>query len=277
MADVGSTRPALTFVKLGGSLITDKTGKEAVRQDVLRRLASELAAALGQTDGRLVVGHGSGSFGHLAAVEHGFVGRRGADLPVSAISAVQDAAARLHRRVVGALIDAGVSPFSIVPGSAFVAQEGKADDVCLEPLDRALEEGLVPVLYGDVVLDSRQRAVILSTETLFAVAIAYLRRVGWPVRRVVWLGQTEGILDEEGRLVQEVRPDLAAAVERLVGRSQGTDVTGGMSHRLEAALDLARLGVESVIADGRVPGLLERAVAGRPVRGTIVVVDRDGT
>ena len=61
------------------SLITDKTGREVVREEILERLAGELSAALKRRGGGLVLGHGSGSFGHLAAVEHGFAGRRGAE------------------------------------------------------------------------------------------------------------------------------------------------------------------------------------------------------
>ncbi len=50
----------------------------------------------------------------------------------------------------------------------------------------------------------------------------------------------------------------------------GTDVTGGMRHRIEAAWRLAELGVRSWIVDGRVPGNLERAARGESVAGTLV-------
>ena len=38
--------PELIFLKLGGSLLTDKTRPQALRGDVLARLASEIAGAL---------------------------------------------------------------------------------------------------------------------------------------------------------------------------------------------------------------------------------------
>ena len=38
----------LTFVKFGGSVITDKTGQEAPDLPTIRRLAAELRAALNQ-------------------------------------------------------------------------------------------------------------------------------------------------------------------------------------------------------------------------------------
>ena len=60
------------FLKLGGSLITDKTQVETVRADVLTRLAAEIAQARRENTAlRLVLGHGSGSFGHVAAARRG--------------------------------------------------------------------------------------------------------------------------------------------------------------------------------------------------------------
>ena len=58
----------LTLVKLGGSLITDKRVEKSFRRDVVKRLADEIAAARAvDPELKLLIGHGSGSFGHFAA------------------------------------------------------------------------------------------------------------------------------------------------------------------------------------------------------------------
>ena len=51
----------------------------------------------------------------------------------------------------------------------------------------------------------------------------------------------------------------------------GTDVTGGMRHRLETALELAGLGIPSLLANGLTPGLLSAALRGEEVTGTEVI------
>ncbi len=62
----------LIFLKLGGSLITDKSKARAPRLDVIRRLAAEVRQARAeQPNLALVLGHGSGSFGHLEAKRYG--------------------------------------------------------------------------------------------------------------------------------------------------------------------------------------------------------------
>ena len=72
----------LVFLKLGGSLITDKTRPEAARTTVIRRLARELAETLRVRPSlRLVLGHGSGSYGHMVGerfgVRHGVINEEG--------------------------------------------------------------------------------------------------------------------------------------------------------------------------------------------------------
>ena len=61
----------LTFVKLGGSLITDKRVEQAFRADIAARVAFEIAQAVNAAPQPLIIGHGSGSFGHFPAHVHG--------------------------------------------------------------------------------------------------------------------------------------------------------------------------------------------------------------
>ena len=62
----------LVFVKLGGSLITDKRVENSFRADAAARVAAEIQSALTRNpDLRLLIGHGSGSFGHVAAKRYG--------------------------------------------------------------------------------------------------------------------------------------------------------------------------------------------------------------
>ena len=61
----------LTLIKLGGSLITDKRTEKAYRAERADAIAAAIRQALDTIPGvQLVVGHGSGSFGHMAAKRH---------------------------------------------------------------------------------------------------------------------------------------------------------------------------------------------------------------
>ena len=67
----------LVFLKLGGSLITDKRLPETPRLDVIRQVAATIAACLHREPAlRLLIGHGSGSFGHVYGRRYGTARRR---------------------------------------------------------------------------------------------------------------------------------------------------------------------------------------------------------
>jgi len=260
----------LVLLKLGGSLLTEKTGVEVLRPAVLERLAREIAEFAREAPGRLVVGHGSGSFGHVAAHRHGIAGglRDAAQLP--GIAQTQDRAAALHRHVVAALLEAGALPFSIAPSSSVVAAGGEAVAFADEPLLLALDRGLLPVLYGDVVMDRLQGVAIASTERLFALLARQLHERGRTIARAVWLGETDGVYDRDGRTLPQLSAETLAGAAESIGGASGTDVTGGMRHRVDTALELARLGIPSLVANGLTPGLLGRALRGERVAGTEV-------
>ena len=283
-ANASDGRLHVTLVKLGGSLITDKTKPRTVAKDHLRRLAAEIAA--GWSGGGLVVGHGSGSFGHPEARAAGLAGGRGGARPEPGaermgIARTQSAAIELHRLVVDSLVEAGVPAYSQLPSGFLTARDGEPEGEPPAPLAAALRQGLVPVTMGDVVVDRTRVASIVSTETVFAFLVGALGRLGIDVRRVVWLGVTAGVLDSDGGLIPRIDESNIGTASSSAGGSPAVDVTGGMEHRLTVAWELAQRGVGSLIADGRRPGLLESVLrqpngeaddAGTLVRPTGTVV-----
>ena len=262
--------PDLVVVKLGGSLITDKRTDSALRPEVLARLCREIAAGREQLEESLIVTHGSGSFGHVAARRHEY--SEGAALSSKGgVSDIQVAAHRLHGLVTEALIAAGVECYSIVPGSSLVSRFPAPLELFEKPLRLALDLGLVPVTCGDIVLDPRLRGTIVSTEALLSELVRQLDPSWFRVRLILWLGETEGVLDAEGNTVPRVDADNIEAVLAEVGGAAGTDVTGGMRLRVQTAWELAGRGIESRVLNGLRPGCLEAALARRDAGGTVVV------
>lgn len=252
----------VVLLKLGGSLITEKSRRETARPEVIARLAEEIARALPRLQERLVLGHGSGSFGHVAARESGIAEGLSSPAQLPGISKTQERAAALHRQVFDQLLAAGLAPFSIAPSSCLI-YKSRQPDLTIKPLLMALRNGLLPVVYGDVVMDLDQGVRICSTETMLEILAHRL-----PVRRALWLGETDGVYDGEGKTIPRLSADDFEQALESIGSPAGTDVTGGMRHRVETALSLTRLGIRSVLLNGLTPGLLERALLGEDVPGT---------
>lgn len=268
---MGRTSPdGLTLIKLGGSLLTDKSAVESLRAEVLERIAREVAAASLGAPGRLILGHGSGSFGHAEALRRGLSGGAVVAAAPGAVAAVHAAAARLHRMVLKALRDAGAHPLSFPPSCCLVAEGGGSGSWDPGPLLAALAARTLPVVYGDIVLDPAGGARICSTEDALVAVARSLRASGRRILRAVWLGVTDGVLDARGVRIAHIAHG-ADRPARTAGAAVGADVTGGMAHRVARALDLAATGVPSWIGDGRKPGVLRAVLAGEESGGTWVL------
>ncbi len=258
----------MIFLKLGGSLLTDKTTPEAVRVDVLRRLAGEIAAAREAAPGmRLLLGHGSGSFGHVAAARHGTRAGAGTADAWRGMAEVADAAARLNRRVVAALLAAGLPALSLAPSASAACRDGQLADLSAGPVGAALNAGMVPVVYGDVAFDADRGATIVSTEEV----LAYLAPALLP-GRVLLAGEVAGVLGAAGAVIPHITPENLSTIADALGASRGTDVTGGMDTKVRAMLNLAAAtpGLHVRVFSGLVPGLLREVLLDRARPGTLI-------
>ncbi len=267
----------LVFVKLGGSLITDKTRPYTLREGVLERLAAELAECVATTpppdreagEGargvRLLVGHGAGSFPHHSATKHqthkGLLGPQS----VRGLCEVSRDVFRLNRLVIEALLGAGMPAMPFQPSAARISEGGRIREWHTLAIEHALSIGVVPVVFGDISMDTAMGVSISSTEDAFDFLAARLRP-----QRVIMAARVDGVLDQENRVIPEVTRANFEEVSRLFAKTEGEDVTGGMRHKVERMLALAAAGCETKIVTGLTPGSVRDAVLGRPVVGTSV-------
>ncbi len=274
----------LVFLKLGGSLITDKDRPYTPRLDKLKKLADEIASSL-TSDRQLVLGHGSGSFGHAAAKKFG---TRDGFPPLGAshhspqmlgiwgeteggggywkgFAEVWFQASQLNRFVMEALRAAGIASVALAPVSAVTSREVRVARWDLTPLRAALEAGLLPVIYGDVIFDEVRGGTILSTEDLFAHLARELRP-----NRILLAGLEAGVWEDfpaRTRLVSEIHLQSYEAMRAGIGASTSVDVTGGMAAKVGQMFDLIREvpGLTARIFSAEEAGNLSRALAGEAI------------
>lgn len=260
----------LVFLKLGGSLITDKTQPHTPRLDVLTRLAIEISDTIRKyPDLRLILGNGAGSFGHVPAQKYNT--RQGVRTPAEweGFAEVWREAATLNNLVTDALHEAALPAIAIHPSSVVTAHDGLVVSWDLLPLRTSLEVGLLPVIHGDVVFDTVRGATILSTEDLFE----HLARQLFP-RRILLAGLEEGVwIDYSTRtnFIPEITPSNVFEATTGLGESDATDVTGGMASKVAQSLSLVESipGLEVLIFSGMIPGNVQAALSGKRV-GTML-------
>jgi isopentenyl phosphate kinase len=264
-----------TFIKLGGSVITDKAGREAADTPLIARLAAEVAQARAASPGLgLVLGHGSGSFGHHYAAKYGVHRGLAPDADWMGFALTAGAALRLNRIVVDALLAAGVPAVELQPSASLRSAAGQVASWDTAPIAAALARGLVPVVHGDVAFDEAQGSAIISTEQL----LAHLA-LGGPLRpaRVILVGEdavytADPHADPRAERIPLITAANIAAVLHGAGGSHAVDVTGGMRSKLDLMWRLVQAvpGLE-VRLIGPAPGLLADALgAGRLDVGTVI-------
>ena len=263
---MNSQTSPLYFLKLGGSLITDKSKPHTPRPEVLTRLAQEIAEVYHQKPvTQLIVGHGSGSFGHVPGKRYGT--RQGVHTAEQwrGFAEVWFEATALTRLVVESFYTAGLPVMAFSPSASAISRDGRVESWDLNPLQSALDAGLMPIIHGDVVFDRVRGGTILSTEDLFE----HLARQLSP-RRILFAGLEEGVWADYpqcSRLVSEITPlNLSEIFPALKGSAQ-VDVTGGMLSKVQQSLAMAAEDPRIIVRifSGEKPGNVKQALNDRGV------------
>ena len=266
----------LVFLKLGGSLITDKTQPYTPRLDVIEDVALQISTALqNQPNLRLILGHGSGSFGHVAASEYHT--RDGFPRPSPLIHRERDKteenywkgfaevwyqASALNQFVMKALHKTNVLAVALPPSANIIASNGQVSIWETTSIRMALAAGIVPVIYGDVTFDEIRGGTILSTEDLFS----HLARALNP-ERILLAGLESAVWEDfpaRTRKIETITPQTYNEISAGVGKADGADVTGGMEAKVTQMLDLVQQNpdLKIQIFSGAEAGNIARTLSG---------------
>lgn len=271
-----SKRVAGLVVKLGGSLITDKSRPYTVLRESLRTVARTIAEVYPRVEGLILV-HGGGSFGHyeVAKVTAKY-GRMGYG---ESLARVTLAMLKLNQVVVEELVEAGVPAVSMPTHAICFHDCGRGSFVCsLSLLETAVLKKLVPVMYGDAVMGSGAcPPVVMSGDEL----VLFLAKELGPARAVFVLN-VDGVYRPlpgggMGELLLDLTTDEAVSIARSIEEfgmvAEGYDVTGGMANKLLKASECVDKGycTEAIFVGG-LGDELRRALLGE--KGTFTVIKR---
>jgi isopentenyl phosphate kinase len=256
----------MILVKLGGSVITDKGRYRTFDQANVKRLAKEIV----RSKKPIMIVHGAGSFGHVLAKKYRLKDGYRNQGQIKGLARVSMDVRDLNLRTMDALQSAGLPCVSIPPSACCLMENGKLVYFDTEIIHRYLDLGIVPVTFGDVVLDRRRGFGICSGDQL----MTWLAD-DFDAERIIFCADVDGIfssdphLNKKARLIEEVDRSV---LSRLPLSERFEDVTGGIQGKIESILDLAK-GREAMVINGRVRGRLERVLKGEAVKGSRVIGD----
>jgi isopentenyl phosphate kinase len=259
---------ALSVVKFGGSAITVKNKPFSVRRRALRSMCSQVLSHV-KKGGKVVVVHGGGSFGHLLATRYQLNCGLTHDESYEGVALTRLAMRRLNEEVVKEFVKLGGRPYAIEPSSSFVLEGGNVKEYFIEGVKVALEKGFVPILYGDVVLDTSKRGVaILSGDTIASFLASKLK-----ADKLIYVLDVDGIYLEDpkrkpnAKLVKFLDRNV---LERIEVATLNFDATGGLSKKIKEAFNAFRDGVKVVCFIGWRRKNLLKALDGLNFKGTVI-------
>ena len=251
----------LIVLKIGGSVLTHKDREDELAEDAIARIADEISRYMnkGKNKDKIILVHGAGSFGHPQAKATGLDRRFSAE----GVSQVHRAVNRLNEHIVSALIDAGVNAVPVHPVSCMIAKSGRIETMLTDPIQHMLDNGIVPVLHGDVVMDTETISSIVSGDQI----ITYLANIFKPDR--IGLGtNVDGVLDEEGAAIPLITAANFDDISHHLSQSGHVDVTGGMMGKVCELLVLAESRIFNALKPDSVIDFLEGNDVGTVIKRT---------
>jgi len=261
----------ITLLKLGGSLITDKKKAFTPKLEIIHNLSKQIKQAFDINPNlKLIIGNGSGSFAHYPAVQYKMKRGIREEKQKFGFCLVQNAAAKLNRIIVEELLKTGIKAISLNPSSMIVSNNNKIKRFFLEPFFGLLSLEITPVIYGDIVYDESLGAKIYSTEQLLGEIALNFKKKGYQAR-IIHNGITKGVLDQNGEPIPIITEKDINNVKKSLYSTSGYDITGGMVHKINESLNLAKQGIKSLIINGTSEeNLLTRALLEEQVIGTVI-------
>ena len=247
----------MQLLKMGGSAITKKNGWKAPNKAAIGKLAAAVARVWKAGRHDLVVVHGAGSFGHALVKKYCLdCGVRNA-AQKKACRQVQRACAQLSTLVAGALRKKGVPAVSFASHELIISSNRRIRKFNSSPVFAALRQGKLPVLYGDMVPDSKLGFSVCSGDQIIA-------RLGRKAERLVLATDVDGVL-VGGKVVRRISRRNFAAVARHLRGSEATDVTGGMAGKIREIMKSEKL---AYVVNAARPRRVEALLLGRKALST---------
>jgi isopentenyl phosphate kinase len=257
----------MQVLKLGGSVITHKNKYFSTNNENIKRLSQEIADSKSKS---LIIVHGGGGFGHPIANKYSISNGLKSKDQIIGFSETHQSMTYLNQIIVDTLLKAGIPAFGISASSMLVTTERRLIDIDLRIIKQFLEMGLVPIMYGDAVLDTKMGFTILSGDQL-SVKLA----IELNAKQVIFGSDVDGIYTSNPKLDSDAKliPEFSLNNMKVdVGDTTFTDVTGGMKGKLVEAEEAVKAGTKVIFLNATAKDRVKMALKGEKVIGTILTL-----
>ena len=249
----------MIIIKLGGSVITNKKKLCTFKRDITIRLVREIK----KSNKQVIIVHGAGSFGHILAKEFNLKEGFKKKNQINAVAKVQRDVKNLNLKILNILIENGINAISIPASSTVFFNNKKIEMMNTKIFEVYLKLGFTPVIFGDVVLDSKIGFTICSGDDLMVELSKGLKP-----KKAIFVTDEDGIYSSNPKINKKavlLKKIDSKNYTKINFETNVDDVTGGMDGKIKTALEISNLGIECYIINGNIKNRLKNSLIGKKI------------
>ncbi|MFX1363609.1 MAG: type 2 isopentenyl-diphosphate Delta-isomerase [Promethearchaeota archaeon] len=238
----------IILLKLGGSLLTDKNKPFSLREEILEKCLNQII----DSKKSIILIHGGGSFGHPLAkkykISQGL--NKSIENQIIGLSKTHDAMNQLNSVIIKKFLEKEYPAISIQPSSIFMQGFNEINIKSIEPIEKLLDLGVIPVLYGDILLSQDYSFSILSGDYIILKLCENIQNFN--ISKVIFAIEEDGIfINENGNKKLALKLTLSdLSTIKLAKLGQKIDVTGGIRGKLKQIEEILKLNIPVQIING---------------------------
>jgi isopentenyl phosphate kinase len=256
------------IIKLGGSIITDKHEYKQLNTEILRDVCKVIAT----WNKKVIIVHGAGSFGHILAKKHSIISGYTDSSQLEGLTDIRIDVNELSQSIVKTLKENGVNAIGFQTSAlVFDEKEEINPSLFLDPIKKALNIGLIPVLSGDVLFTNEKDFTIYSGDSLINLLVQE-----FDVDRVIFITDVDGLMVKHSKQEGiEILNSLNLSELREIelanySKRDLDDVTGEMKGKVETILLIGQSVNQVIVVNGKDSERISKVLKKEPTICTII-------
>lgn len=263
----------LYILKIGGSVATYKNRSGAlIRTPLLAKIAESIRKAQKEKKFRLILIHGAGSIGHQLAKKYNLMSGVNGDkkkLYGSLISRLANQ--KLNTAITEIFIEKGLNVTPAHTSSIIIQENKRLTDCNLKIIKEALSQNYIPLLYGEMVFDTKLGMSICSGDAIAPYLAKKLK-----AQKIFFASDIDGIFTRDPHIHKDARLIEKVSLKDIeknatLSKSHNIDVTSGLLGKIKSLNIASDKSIKTVeIFNGLEGKNYERALLNKKFPHTII-------
>ena len=262
----------IDIIKLGGSVITDKSNYRELRRSVIRNLAKIIS----KWDKKCIVVHGAGSFGHILAEKYSIVSGYHEEAQLEGLTKIRYDMNELKQNILEIFNEEEINVLDFQTSAlVYRNRDIEEESIFLHPVNKALELGLLPLLSGDILFTDDVSFTIYSGDSLIELLCK-----NFNVGRVVFITDVDGLMITDPitnkiKLLEETSFEEFKKINLAdFSSKEKTDVTGRMSGKFSIIKSILQNVDEIILVNGNNPERVQKILENNRTISTSIMGEK---